>query len=85
MSEYVCDICHCPLTRNEINAVLPSEIVDATSAGFVPSNLPKDFDAMARMLGVELSNSEVWKFTVSNNSDVDWGICRDCLVELKRW
>lgn len=82
---YVCDICHVPLIQNEINAIPPSEIVDATKKGFVPSRLPKELDVMAGALGVEVSESEVWKFTVANNSNVDWGLCKECLYELKRW
>ena len=70
-----CDVCGRPVADSATKIVRPSQIVEATRRGWVPSRLPGTYTFM----GME---KEMWHQVVSRNTGVDWGLCQSCYEEL---
>jgi hypothetical protein len=75
----ICDICGSELTQNEMNLVDPKLIVDATDRGYIPRKLPlEELDA-----AFGLDRADIWRSTVRGNSTAQWGLCSECMQEVR--
>jgi hypothetical protein len=87
----MCDICGKTLDERDIQILTEEQVGRATSAGFVPSELP--MQGFVEMFGMSLSKAEHWRGTVSKykGTGAKWGVCKHCRSELvnflgkKRW
>jgi hypothetical protein len=78
----MCDICGKPLEEQEIQSLTEEQVVRATSAGFVPSELP--MQDLVEMFGMSLSKADQWRNAVSKykGTGAKWGVCEQCRSEL---
>ncbi|MFZ2633481.1 MAG: hypothetical protein WA081_00635 [Desulfosalsimonadaceae bacterium] len=78
----MCDICGKNLAEGDIQSLTEEQVVRATSAGFVPSELP--LQGFVEMFGTSLSKGDHWRGTVQKykGTGAKWGVCIHCRSEL---
>ena len=74
-----CDICGKDISHSDMNVVTARVVVEATEKGYVPTKLP--LEGLSSAFG--FSKADSWHYTIQRNATVDWGLCADCVGEVR--